>query len=332
MNAGHPQTESIEAAAAAWLARQDSARWTSEDELALQAWLAENTSHRVAWLRLRASWERADQLEALSGTLDKEPPITLRKSSWPWAQARQRWWGVALVSLVVVGLVGLWWAERAPTGEERYGTPVGGMAAVTLADGSRLTLNTRTRARTLVNEQERKVWLEEGEAFFDVQPDPARPFIVTAGGDLITVLGTKFSVRHEGGRTQVTVLEGRVRLDRADTPQLKAKATPTLIKNNDSVVSQAGGLLVMAKTPEQVQQDLSWRQGRLVFDRMALGEIAAEFNRYNRKQMIVEGEAAEVRMGGSFDSQNAEGFARLVHEAFGLTLSVEKDAIRLSSK
>jgi transmembrane sensor len=334
-----PAHDAIEAAAAQWLARHDSGRWTSDDERALQAWLDDNTAHRVAWLRLRAAWQRAEPMQALTqeaqapqGSPPTDDAPALPPTRLPQLPPRPRtaWrWAAAAALLMSAG--SLWFGLRAPAGEERYSTPVGGLEAITLADGSRVTLNTRTRARALINEQERKVWLDEGEAFFEVQPDPARPFVVAAGGDRITVLGTKFNVRREGGRTQVVVLEGRVRLDRADAAGSEAKAAPTVITHNDAAVAQSGGVLVMAKTAEQVQQDLSWRQGRLAFDHMTLGEIAAEFNRYNRRQIVVEGDAAELRLGGSFDAHNVEGFARLMHEGFGLKVDIGGERIRLSS-
>ena len=58
--------EAAEAAAAAWLARQDNAEtWSEEDERALQGWLEQHTAHRVAWLRLRQAWLRADGMREL---------------------------------------------------------------------------------------------------------------------------------------------------------------------------------------------------------------------------------------------------------------------------
>ena len=115
---------------------------------------------------------------------------------------------------------------------------MGGREAVTLADGSRVTLNTRTRGRALVNEQERRFWLEEGEAYFEVAHDPARPFVVMAGKDRVTVLGTRFSVRYEDGRTEVTVLEGRVRLDRA-RPAPRPRRRVVMTRNESAVSARA---------------------------------------------------------------------------------------------
>jgi transmembrane sensor len=325
--------ESIDTAAAAWLAQQDSGRWSPDDERALQHWLNQDTAHRVAWLRLRNAWQRAEQMQLLPPARGNEPasPGALPSRATTWFQRRARWAAAAVAVTVVSVLALVWVGGLVPQGEQRFNTPVGGLEAITLSDGSRVTLNTHTRARALINEQERRVWLDEGEAFFEVQHDPARPFVVAAGADRITVLGTKFSVRHEGSRTQLTVLEGRVRLDRNEAAKPDKPAAPTVVTRNDAVVSQAGSVLVMAKSPEQVQQTLSWRQGRLAFDQQTLGEIAAEFNRYNRKQIVVEGDAAGLRLGGSFDAHNVEGFARLVHEGFGLQLDVQGERIRLSS-
>jgi transmembrane sensor len=328
----HP---AIEAAAAAWLSQRDSGRWSVDDEQRLAAWMEEATAHRVAWLRLQAAWHRADQMQALPAAQDDEAPVEAAAPPAAVPQRRRplRWAAPASLAAVAALAAGLLWlGPRTQSGEERYSTPVGGLEAITLADGSRVTLNTRTRARAVINDSQRQVWLEEGEAFFEVTPDAARPFVVAAGKDRITVLGTKFSVRFEGGRTQVVVLEGRVRLDRPQAASRDIQPTPTVVGNNDTAVLQSGGVLVMAKTPEQVQQSLSWRQGRLAFDQMTLGEIAAEFNRYNRRQMVVDGEAAALRLGGSFDAHNVEAFARLVHEGFGLKFQIDGERIYLSAQ
>jgi transmembrane sensor len=327
-----PDSRAADAAAAAWLAQHDSGRWSSEDEQALQTWLGESAAHRLAWLRMSAVWQTADDIEDLP-VAPREQPFE-RSPSMPVQSVMRRririGASMVLVASLAIGLV--WFGIHQSNNIEQYRTAIGSQEAVTLADGSRITLNTRTRARASITERERSVWLDEGEAYFEVQHDPARPFVVTAGSDRVTVLGTKFSVRHEDNRTQVTVIEGRVRLDRAGAGAKDTVATPTLMTRNDAALSQSGGVLVIAKTADQVQRDLSWREGRLVFDQMTLGEIAAEFNRYNRKQMVIEGEAAEVRLGGSFDAHNVEVFARLVHEGFGLKLDMDRDSIRLSSK
>ena len=80
------------------------------------------------------------------------------------------------------------------------------------------------------------------------------------------------------------------------------------------------------QTGEQREQT-EWHN-IVMYDRLA--EIAAEFNRYNRVQLIVEGEAANLRLSGNFDTENVEAFARLAHEGLGLRLERDGDRIVLS--
>lgn len=55
----------IEQTAAAWLARRDGGAWQERDRSRFEAWLAESTAHRVAFLRLEAAWAHSGRLKAL---------------------------------------------------------------------------------------------------------------------------------------------------------------------------------------------------------------------------------------------------------------------------
>lgn len=326
---GSVNHEAVEAAAAAWLARKDNeAEWTPTDERELQAWLAENTAHMVAWLRLTAAWQLADDIRRVQPGQDIQVapprrPVVLSRLRRPIMAAAM----AAAVALMGIGLstTNLWHGSQ----EERFVTAVGARQDVTLADGSRVTLNTRTRARATITATERRFWLESGEAFFEVQSDPKHPFVIEAGSDRITVLGTKFSVRHDGGRTQVTVLEGRVRLDRVPDRLAGTPSAATVLTGNDAAVSQSNSVLVATRTSAQTQRDLSWREGRLDFENMPLGDIAAEFNRYNRRQLVVSADVASVRMTARFDAHNIDGFVRLIEAGFDVHFREEGDEIHL---
>ncbi|MFQ6309810.1 FecR/PupR family sigma factor regulator [Lysobacter capsici] len=75
----------IERAAAAWLARRDGGDWSPDDQAQLDAWLAQSTAHRVAWLRLRAAWNQSDRLKALAaGVAPGEVPARGAWSASPY--------------------------------------------------------------------------------------------------------------------------------------------------------------------------------------------------------------------------------------------------------
>jgi transmembrane sensor len=304
----------IEETAAEWVHRVDAADWSGEDQARLEVWLAQNTAHRVAWLRLESVWQRADRLSA---TRAAAPPHIA-----PWARAVP-WAAAAAIGMVAVLGAVLWHG----TGS-RYSTQVGDRQAISLSDGSQVELNTQTTVRTQVDAHARHVWLEKGEAFFDVKPDAKRPFVIHASGHRVVVLGTKFSVRSEQGRLEVAVLEGRVRVEPL---QANPRKPPVVVLGGAMLFSKPAGTVVAVNARDKVANALSWRNGILVFDQSTLQDAAEQFNRYNRRQLVVtDPETAQIRIGGSFDATGVDAFARLLHSGFNLRVERRGDEIRVS--
>ena len=332
-----------EAQAAAWIAEQDRHQGTGalgpEREAALQAWLAESTANRVAYLRLQSAWRRADRLSA-----SRTPGQEIRRSSagrQPVSTFLTRlprpgpsaWAGLAVTILGLgIGLGSSFWPAANPQTADAarpvqtHTTEKGGRSLLSMADGSRLTLNTATHLRTALTPAARAVWLDEGEAHFEIAHDARRPFVVHAGAQRVTVLGTRFSVRREGERLRVTVVEGRVHLQAG--PGQRA----TVLARGDLAVSDPHHIVVARRSPRQMQDELAWLEGKLVFDQASLAEVAREFNRYNTRQLLVDDDtAAQIRLGGAFEARNVEGFARLLHTGFGLQVRLQADQIRVAT-
>jgi transmembrane sensor len=72
-----------------------------------------------------------------------------------------------------------------------------GHRIVELPDGSKITLGAPTELATHYTANRRVIFLDRGEAWFDVTRNPSRPFNVLAGVGAITALGTQFDVRRE---------------------------------------------------------------------------------------------------------------------------------------
>lgn len=318
----------IEARAADWIAQRDGEHWTEAGQQALDAWLAESPLHRVAFLRLDAAWQRADRLRALrpAEPVARGTPVLHDASPRARSIGIAAWGARAAALLATVGLVVALTGDPGLGGDRRaYATAIGVRETVALDDGSRLTLNTATQLSTRLDGRERTVWFQEGEAFFDVAHDPGRPFVIVAGPRRVTVIGTRFSLRRDGDRLQVDVVEGRVQVQVRD-------AAPTLLVRGESAVGVGENVLVTRRTERQTLAATSWLEGRLIFDQMTIAEAAAQFNRYNRKKLVVADDgAANIRIGGSFEATNVEGFARLVQSGFGLAIDVRDDRIVISS-
>jgi len=332
----HTELAQIEARAADWLIERDLAGsdWTPAQQQALDTWLDASTAHLVAWLRLEHTWKRADRLQALQAPAqvdragaargDPAAPATFGVPWWKKPQRRLLGSALAGLGVAVLGFIVLG-TFNPGVDTQSYATARGQLEAVALADGSRLTLNTATRLRASVSTRQREVWLEQGEAFFDIAHDASRPFVIHAGLQQVTVLGTKFSLQRDGDRLRVTVLEGRVQVQ-------AGHSRPAVLVRDDTAMAEASNVLVSRKSRQQITAAVGWLQGKLVFDQVSLSEAASQFNRYNRKQLVFDDAgAARIGIGGVFDANNVEAFARLLRDSLGLTVQIGAEEIHIAS-
>jgi len=304
--------ETIEREAAQWYARQISPKWSAADQAALDAWLSASAEHKVAlW---RAEFAAKSVTSALSRPANQN--------------ARKRQLAVAASITAAVGLA-LWGGYGTIVAPgQGFETAIGAQKDIPLADGTKVELNTQTVLRAAVTPKRREVWLREGEAFFDVAHDPAHPFVIHAGKHTVTVLGTRFALKRRGDTLEVRVEEGRVRVENG----LAHSPSQTQIATAGDIVRVDATTQVLARGEEaRVQNDLSWRTGRLVFDRTPLRDAAAEFNRYNQRQLLItDPQTADILIGGSFEATNVEAFSLLLKQGFGLRVKTFEKKIEVS--
>jgi transmembrane sensor len=332
----------IDEAAGDWLARRDAGDWSEADQRLFDRWLEESPLHRVAYLRIEHAWERSERLTVLGAGKpagEVPPPNTWNlspffeqqspeKSVLAPAHVSRRWFqslAAAILLAVALGMSYHYW----PTGP-RYRTPVGGLASVPIADGSKVTLNTDSEIRVALTAKERRVELEHGEAFFEVAKDPARPFVVQAGNQRVVAVGTKFSVRREQGDIRIVVTEGKVRVETENgNPSGSAEplAAGTIARASDA------GVLLQTKPLAEAEESLSWRRGILVFRQMTLADASAEFNRYNTRKIVIEDpDVGAMHVAGSFHANNVEAFVRLLERGYPLRAEERSNEFVLTAR
>jgi transmembrane sensor len=334
--------EIIEQSAADWIARQLSGAWTAAEQEQFDAWIAANAAHRIAYLRLDAAWERVGRLKALKPRVPAGIVPTseaLSEDHFPYQAAQgarstlediasssndEIWAGPKLTAhrssvrkmAVAAGLVliigaGFYLAVGDVFSTHRYSTQVGALHTVPLQDGSHVTLNTDTRLRVALDGHERRVELDRGEAFFDVAKDPVRPFVVAVADKRIVAVGTQFSVRRDHDRIRVAVSEGRVRIEGDKEVLVGAGAVAE---------TEHARVAVLQNSSPKVEQLLSWRQGLIALHETPLSEAVAEFNRYNERKIIIrDASIADIRVGGSFRSTNADAFLWMLQKGFAIS-------------
>lgn len=296
MNAAQPgNLKNVRICAAEWLERREHAGWTDADAAELDAWLAADPAHAVAFWRVEVAWQRTERLAALRSPMRSvESP---HRAIW-------LIFGKSAAAIVFAGLVGggLYVGTLDP-GQQVYATGVGARKTLSLPDGSHIELNTGTVLR-LSKRDNRHAWLDKGEAYFQVVHDPRHPFVVDVGMRRITDVGTKFVVRHENVRFKVDVLEGAVNLAaKSDNAQ------SLLLVRGDSAVANGNALTVKSRPIQGTSDELGWRRGVLIFDNVTLAEAAAEFNRYNTDKIVIaDAKVAGLRVVGTFPTNGVDGF------------------------
>ena len=351
--------EAVEDVAAAWFWKKDGGDWTEQDQAEFEAWLNGSTAHRIAYLRLRAGWKGAARLQALGAGVPRgevPPPghwgndlflggkNAAKRSSAGAASFKQKprikpWrWAVAITVIVAVGVT--FYAHNTHLlRSNQYSTAVGELDTVSLADGSRVTLNTDTRIHVDLSDKERRIDLRRGEAFFVVAKDATRPFVVYAEDKRVTAVGTQFSVRRDADDIQVVVTEGRVKLEQGSTAVKLSK----LVGRSDRPATElaAGAIARTAKSDVLVQggsapdaeQRLSWRNGYLVFDATPLADAVAEFNRYSARKIVIDDPSlSALRISGNFRSSNADGFLWLLKSGFHVEIEEGDERVHLHTR
>jgi transmembrane sensor len=309
----------IEARAAEWLERRVGENWSQDDQAGLDAWLAQSPAHTVAYWRLNAAWSRTRRLAAVHPKKETQSwmpsrflPILLRLAA-----------GLAIVAVGIAATQFLLQPR-----ERTFSTAIGGHESVAFADGSRIELNTNTVLRARMTTDQRIVWLDRGEAFFQIKHDPAHPFIVMVGNHRVTDLGTQFSVRRETGKLQVAVMQGRVTLD---APDAQGAAQIALLTPGDVATAVANKISVKRASQKVLTLSLGWRHGALIFDNTSLSDAAVEFNRYNRQQLVIaDPSVANLKIYGTFRADNVGDFTRLTEAVFGLRVADQGNRIVLS--
>ena len=310
----------IEAQAAAWLRRRHFWNWSQIDQAELDDWLDAAMAHRIAYWRLNAALARTERLAALRPTLEAAPPPERRLAPAIVKIA------AAIAVIAVIGAAGAMVMSQPK--ERVFSTPVGGHEMISFADGSRIELNTDTILRTRMTTDRRDVWLDRGEAYFQVKHDPAHPFVVTAGNGRITDLGTKFLVCRDARNLEVALVEGSVRFGTAEG---KTSAHSELLKPGDEITDAAGAVSMTKQSQQELENELSWRRGVLVFKYTPLAEAAAQFNRYNRKKLVIADPAvAQLTVYGTIPTNDVDGFIRVARSVLGLRVADRGNEIVIS--
>lgn len=207
--------------------------------------------------------------------------------------------------------------------------PTGGRLAVTLADGSRITLNAKSSLRypERLTGPTRQVFLT-GEGFFEVTPDPAHPFIVTTQTLTTTVKGTSFNVNAyaDDPTAEVTVVTGKVAVVPSKGPHKARLLTP-----GQAVAYQSDTDVFTPTMPARPTDATAWQRGTLLFQRTPLSAVVRQLERqFDVHIQLGNNQLANCTLVGEFGRMPLPDMLNALCQSIGATYTMNGTEIRIS--
>jgi transmembrane sensor len=320
--------------AAAWRARL--AESADQHAAEFSSWLAQDPRNREAWRCVQAPWDVLGQHATAPGA------IRLRRAALAHAHdamrgnlaGPRRFRGPAMLAAAATGVLAagafLFWQQHRP---DVFRTGLGERRVVTLADGSQITLDSRSEVQVRYTADARALTLIHGQAQFDVAHDVTRPFSVSAQGHKVVATGTAFDVDLLGPKLLVTLLRGHVVVlpqsaptmawlpaapaagpDSATVAGADSRAASIAGEAMQTIYLDPGEQLVMSSggariSHVDVDRVTAWERGEIVFDDEPLASVVQRMNRYGPRQIIVQDDrTASLRISGVFHEGDVDGF------------------------
>ncbi|PVZ08827.1 MULTISPECIES: FecR family protein [unclassified Pseudomonas] len=276
MSAFEP-TEQMIAEAALWMAQLQDEHADAQVHRGFEAWRAQHPGHALAAQRMQALWGQFEPAHGAAGRAAFKRGLSPSKRLG--ARSLLGLVGMASLAWALHGEVPVWLADQR--------TGVGERSEVTLADGSRVQLNSDSAIDIHLNGHQRVIELVRGEVWVIVAKDPSRPFVVRTEQGSVTALGTRFVVRREGAEaTRVSVVESAVAAQANGEAPVRVAAGQWALLQGGQVSTpqrQAGvdpagwtrGVLSLSNAPlvEVLDELARYRHGLLAYDRQALANL-----------------------------------------------------------
>jgi len=275
------------------------------------AWLKSQSGPEPTW-NANAAWHR----------------FAARQRSHPVRALSPRFWRLAAGLVIAAGLgAGLMltrhWGETAPAMREVF-TLNGQRTSVTLVDGTRVSLNGGSRLRydDDFGRKHRDVFLD-GEGYFDVKHDAAKPFRVHVRDAVVKDVGTRFTVRaySEQSSVEVAVSEGVVAMGR-DSANVRITA------GEIGILTPSGVSVSRAKSLDRY---VGWTSGALVLEGTTLGKAATQLEHWYGVKIVVDSSLSARPVSARFQGESVAQALDALALALGARVTRDSAGFLLSS-
>jgi ferric-dicitrate binding protein FerR (iron transport regulator) len=322
---------------------------TDSEKLLLENWLADSEKNKKAFDKIKTIWQKTEapkidtipnkdiEWNLLSNKLDlnsnkvEEEAGQISKvksfSKFLFTPKLRPVYYSAFAAVILIAVIFIFNFEQTQPEWKSISTGNQESYELTLSDGSIVKLNSGSSIEYLENfESESREVKLRGEAFFSVSKSD-KPFVVVTNNAATTVLGTQFNVWTRSEKTKVIVKEGKVKLaslkDEKSGVILTANNSASVIKNQNP------------DEPEIVDSEylLGWMDGRLVFSKSSLSEVAEELERQYDLMIEIENDSlSAISMTGTFENEKIEDVLSMIVLTLNISYEKQGDGYYLKSK
>lgn len=314
------------------LARYLAGQATPAEREEVERW-RERPENRRELERLQAIWQPAPAdpswdvdraWQRVAGRLDREPAVVRRRAFGVPAPVL----ALAATILLVIGAAWVWTGRRPePPAPVTYATQAGERREVELPDGTRIVLAPGTELSVAgdYGRGSRRVDLQ-GEAWFEVEHDAARPFLVHAAGTITEDIGTEFLVQvlPADSGVRVALVSGSASLRRVGEPAGAA----VVLAPDDIGLFAPGDATARVERGASLDALVAWHEGRLEFEDARLVEVATAITRwYGIPVLLADGALAERRFTGTLRLDALDGALEVLRLSLGVQTERRADTL-----
>lgn len=316
----HNANEPLEDEAAHWAMRTLSGDLSPDERASLDVWLRNNPHGQKIFDELI---EVAD-LAALAGHNEASQILERDLEAFASKPLSRRAWllGVPAMAASIAGAaVFVSISSNVPNEPIKYATMRGENREIALEDGSRVFLNTNSKLTVLYTQDARNVEFD-GEAVFDIERDPSRPFVISSTNARTRVLGTRFNVNAAPAQTVVSVLSGVVEVSPLSATSTTSIKPVTILAGQQVEVSNDENTLKVVDF--DVDRVTAWQRGLVKVENRPLIDVVNELNRYYPAQIkLASRDLHSIPVTGGFDLTDQKSAIQALQIALSLEARVD---------
>lgn len=244
----------------------------------------------------------------------KEQPESI---SSEWESKRYRWEiGLSRIAAIfiffIIVLFGAYWIINSATTEVKEiqsveivkSNPKGQKSTIFLSDGSEVILNSGSSITypTLFDKDKRIVKIH-GEAYFEVEPEKNRPFIVKTDYLDVRVLGTSFNVRAFDNLNSIKVSLAIGQVEVYEHGKDLGSIDRIMLSPGQAISYDINNMSFDKITNFNPEAEFGWKDGLIFFNKASFSEVVSKLSNWYNVDIKVQGKPKkDWNYSGKFDN------------------------------